>query len=127
MATTTDEAPVALPKVPADALATIDYAGSYAHGTTHLRLNGDKTFELTKNDGTIVTGNYTELADGSRIQLDDFDGGKPAWFSVGNGALYRLADGTVPYDQVDEAEVYNRIPDVQPIETSAPAIAGDGQ
>lgn len=106
----TDEVPVTieLPEIPANSLTTIDYPGVYSRdGRTRLRLNEDMTYELIRPDGTSVTGTFSEMEDGSRIRLEDFEGG-PAWFSVGNGAIYRLPDETTPYNEITAEGEYKR-------------------
>ena len=50
------------------------------------------------------------MEDGSRIRLEDFEGG-PAWFSVGNGAIYRLPGETTPYNEITAEGEYKREPD----------------
>ena len=109
----TDEVPVTieLPEIPANSLTTIDYPGVYSRdGRTRLRLNEDMTYELIRPDGASVTGTFSEMEDGSRIRLEDFEGG-PAWFSVGNGAIYRLPDETTPYSEITAEGEYKREPD----------------
>ena len=102
---------IELPEIPANSLTTINYVGVYSRdGRTRLRLNEDLTYELIRPDGTSVTGTYSEMEDGSRIRLEDFEGG-PAWFSVGNGAIYRLPDETTPYNEITAEGEYKREPD----------------
>ncbi|MXP40398.1 hypothetical protein GRI75_01900 [Altererythrobacter soli] len=125
-----DEVPVTidLPEIPANSLTTIDYPGVYSRdGRTRLRLNADKTYELIRPDGTSVTGAYSELPDGSRIRLEDFDGG-PAWFSVGNGAIYRLPSESTPFGEITAEGEYKREPDrptasVSPSPTASPTAS----
>jgi hypothetical protein len=115
LATTTEApvaAPVKLPAVPANSLETIDYPGTYSHGSDILRLGSDMTYVFTKGDGSVVTGNYSELPDHVRIKLDDFDDGQPAWFSIASGAIYRLANENTPPQQVTADGEYIREPDV---------------
>jgi hypothetical protein len=109
----TDEVPITieLPEIPANSLTTIDYHGVYSRdGRTRLRLKEDMTYELTRPNGTMTTGAYSEMEDGSRIRLEDFEGG-PAWFSVGNGAIYRLPDESTPYSEITAEGEYKREPD----------------
>lgn len=116
-----DEVPVTieLPEIPANSLITIDYPGVYSRdGRTRLRLNADKTYELIRPDGTSVTGAYSEMEDGSRIRLEEFEGG-PAWFSVGNGAIYRLPGESTPFGEITADGEYKREPD-RPTATVAP-------
>lgn len=102
---------IELPEIPVNSLTTIDYPGVYSRdGRTRLRLNADMTYELIRPDGTSVTGSYSEMEDGSRIRLEDFEGG-PAWFSVGNGAIYRLPDESTPYGEITAEGEYKREPD----------------
>jgi hypothetical protein len=96
--------PVDLPDVPARVITTIDYPGSYARtesggSETRLRLDADNSYVLTRADGTTVSGTYSRTEDGTRLRLENYDGG-PAYFSAGTGAIYRLADENTPYDQV---------------------------
>lgn len=117
----TDAVPITieLPEIPVNSLVTIDYPGVYSRdGRTRLRLNEDMTYELIRPDGTSVAGTYSELEDGSRIMLEDFEGG-PAWFSVGRGAIYRLPDESTPYDEITAEGEYKREPD-RPTATVAP-------
>lgn len=96
--------PVDLPDVPVRVITTIDYPGSYTRTEsgglqTRLRLNADNTYVLTRPDGSTVSGTYSRTEDGTRLRLENYDGG-PAYFSAGTGAIYRLADESTPYDQV---------------------------
>lgn len=119
-----DEVPVTidLPEIPANSLTTIEYPGVYSRdGRTRLRLNADKTYELIGPDGTSVTGSYTEMPDGSRIRLEDFEGG-PAWFSVGNGAIYRLPGENTPFGEITAEGEYKREPD-RPTASATPTAA----
>jgi hypothetical protein len=122
-----DEVPVTidLPEIPVNSLTTIDYPGVYSRdGRTRLRLNADKTYELIQPDGTSASGAYSEMEDGSRIKLENFEGG-PAWFSVGNGAIYRLPSESTPFSQITPEGEYKREPDrpaasVAPTSTASP-------
>ena len=100
-------AEIALAEIPANSLRSIDYPGSYLQGGTRLVLNEDKTYEISRADGTTDVGTYSELEDGSRIRLEDFDGG-PAWFSVGQRAIYRLPDESTPYGEITVEGEYRR-------------------
>ena len=114
MPTDTVAVSVDLPEIPANSLTTIDYPGTYmraeAAGPTRLTLNEDMTYVLSRGDGTTVSGTYTALEDGSRIRLEDFDG-KPAFFSIGTGAIYLLPDESTPYSEITVEGEYTRMAD----------------
>jgi len=121
----TDDVPVTmeLPEIPANSLTTVQYHGVYSQdGRTRLRLNEDLTYEIIRPDGTTVTGTYTEMEDGSRIRLEDYEGG-PAWFSVGTDAIYQLPDETTPYTQISADSEFKREIDRPSPSREAPATA----
>ncbi len=115
--------PVKLPTVPVNAVTTIDYPGTYSRGTETLRLSSDKNYVLTLPDGTVRTGSYTELADHQRIKLNNFEDGKPAWFSIANGAIYRLKNENTSPNEITVTAEYKREPDVPPATPVTPEIA----
>ena len=91
----------------------MDYSGDY----TLTGLDGsESTMTLNRADNTYSytapgmseprTGSYT-MAD-NRIEIADFDNGEPAYFSVSNDALYRLADQDRLYSDTEGSTIYVR-------------------
>lgn len=116
------DVPVTLPTIPVNSLTTIEYAGTYSKdmgdGTSaHITLNTDDTYKYDAGDGKVISGKYTRMDDGSRVELADF-GGKPAIFAVGTGAIYRMDSADTPLTEVSEANMYSR--DVDGAQTPAP-------
>ncbi|WP_126173244.1 hypothetical protein [Altericroceibacterium xinjiangense] len=108
----TAEVPVELPTIPVNSTTTVQYSGSYSQAGAdgeirRLTLNEDNTYEYTTANGQAITGTYSRMEDGSRIRLEDFEGG-PAWFSVGNGAIYRLPSESTPYNEITMEGEYRR-------------------
>lgn len=98
---------------PSDAVDGMDYSGDY----TLTGLDGsESTLTLNSADNTYSytapgmseprTGSYT-LAD-NRIEIPNFDGDIPAYFSVSNDALYRLADQDRLYSDTENSTIYVR-------------------
>ncbi|RKF22555.1 hypothetical protein D6851_04875 [Altericroceibacterium spongiae] len=112
------DVPVTLPTIPVNSLTTIEYPGTYSKetedgGIAHITLNGDDTYEYDPGDGNIVKGSYTRMEDGSRVQLEDFNG-ESAIFAVGTGAIYRMESADTPLTEVSEATMYSRDKDYDP-------------
>ncbi|MEN7537974.1 hypothetical protein [Aurantiacibacter flavus] len=103
--------PDRMPAPNADGVDTIDYSGSYTFtgiDGSHFTLTLDKeagTYEYVSPDGT-TSGNYKKL-DSGRIAITNFDG-SAGYFSIAPGALYRLADATSPFDEIDLGRMYRR-------------------
>jgi hypothetical protein len=105
-------ASIDMPEVPANSLASVDYPGSYAMTdaegrTSRITLRDDDTYDYTGPDGTSRTGRYTRLDDGSRIMIEDFDG-RAGYFSVADGAIYRLEGESTPYNEITVTGMYRR-------------------
>lgn len=104
--------PADLPQPMENSLETVDYSGNY----TMTGMDGSQTrLVLDQEAGTYTyygvgqletTGTIEELG-GSRIYLEDV-AGRPAWFSVADGALYRLPTEDTPYDEVSTASMFLR-------------------
>lgn len=109
------------PEIPANSLETIDLTGSYSRLDNTLMFEEDGTYRFLGSGGEIVTGTYTPMEDGSRIRLEDFEGG-PAFFSVGHDAIYRLPDEATPYNEITAEQAYRRNVTPPPTEddTAAP-------
>lgn len=103
-----------------------DFSGAYTYaandGTgTSVRLNAsDDTYEYTGEDGTVRTGTYSRASDGYRLIFEDYYG-SPAYFTISNGELVRLAgdvevtdDITVTGDRFarDDNAVFSREPEL---------------
>ena len=101
--------PGEMPAPTADGVETVDYSGSY----TFTGLDGSQsTLTLDKEAGTYEydspagkkSGTYQRL-DSGRIAIEDFDG-RAGYFSIAPGALYRLAEETSPFDEIDPGRMY---------------------
>ncbi len=101
-----------LPQPSENSLETVEYSGTYMM----TGLDGSETqLTLDQEAGTYTyigpAGNETqgqfETLDTSRILIEDF-GGRPAYFSVADGALYRLAGEETAYDEVSAGSVMLR-------------------
>ena len=104
---TAPAAAVDLPAIPENSLGTVDFPGSYSRMGSTLVLNEDETYRFMASNGEVMTGTYTRMEDGSRIRLEDFDGG-PAFFSVGRDAIYRLPDEATPYGEITAEGEFRR-------------------
>lgn len=123
--------PAELPAPSADGVDTIDYSGSYTFtgldgSESTLTLDSEAgTYEYVSPGGT-TTGTYERL-DAGRIAIEDF-GGRPAYFSIAPGALYRLAEETSPFDEIDPGRLYRRtegaMPSVGADNAQAPVASG---
>lgn len=104
--------PANLPQPTEDSLETVDFSGSYTMtgldgSQTHLTIDKEAgTYEYSGIAGAEASGTFERLG-GSRIYMEDF-AGRPGWFSVADGALYRLADENAPYDAVSAGSVFIR-------------------
>lgn len=104
---TAPAAVVDLPEIPANSLGTVDFPGSYSRMGSTLVLDEDGTYDFLAANGERITGTYSRMEDGSRIRLEDFDGG-PAFFSVGRDAIYRLPSEATPYNEITVEGEYRR-------------------
>lgn len=115
--------PEPMPTVPADALANVDYSGAYTQSedngsTGRLTLNADSdSYDYTAADGSETSGNYTEMDDGRRIMIEDFDG-RPAYFAIADGAIYRLPEADSSPDDITVTGMYRR--DFAPVPPHGP-------
>ena len=107
-ATTLDE----LPEPVEGGVETLDFSGTY----TMTGLDGSQTqLILDKEAGTYTyvgpAGNAQEgtfeTLDESRIMVEEF-GGRPGYFSLADGALYRLGGEDSAYDDVSAGSVMVR-------------------
>jgi len=101
-----------MPPVAGNALDTVDYTGTYAlegpggaRSTVQLHRE-DNSYTYRDSTGGQRSGTFRRV-DSNRIAIDDFDG-RTAYFSVADGALYRLHDEATPYDQVTVEGMYRR-------------------
>lgn len=115
-----DVAAADMPQPTENSVETVDYSGDY----TFTGLDGsESTLTLDKEAGTysykgpgIESSGTYETLDGSRIAIEDFDG-RAGYFSIADGALYRLADENTPYDTIEVNAMYRRnegVPSVAP-------------
>ena len=99
-----------MPQPTENALETIDYSGTYVFtgldgSESTLTLDAeDGTYSYEGAGGTSESGEY-ETLDGSRIFIEEI-GGRNAWFSVADGALYRLPNEDTAYDDVDPGSIW---------------------
>ena len=103
-----------LAEVPENALNQIDYAGTYTRdsdlGSERLTLDpAEDSFEYTAPNGTVSRGSYTRMDDNKRLSFEDLDG-RPAYFSVAEGSIYRLDDIDTPPDRISVTSQYLRDP-----------------
>ena len=98
---------------PAEMSDEMDYSGDYTMtgmdgSESTLTLNrADNTYSYTSPGASEPRmGSYT-MAD-NRIEISDFDNGEPAYFSVSNDALYRLADENRLYNDTQGSTIYVR-------------------
>jgi hypothetical protein len=101
-----------LPSVPENALAEVDFGGTYAResadGTERLTLNPeDDSYEYTAPNGTVSRGSYTRLEDNRRLAIEDF-AGEPAYFSIAEGSIFRLDAEDTPPNQITVTGQYQR-------------------
>lgn len=118
--------PVTLPSIPANSVVTIDYPGIYGQERgNRLELNEDNTYTFTNTDEETISGTYEALEESNRIRLNDFDG-EDVYFSVGNGAIYRLADEDAAYDEITtEGEFLREVESVNAQAEPTGAAIGD--
>lgn len=101
-----------LPDVPQNALDQIQFAGTYSReaedGAERLALDAAAdTYTYTAPDGTVSTGSYRRMADNRRIELENI-GGEPAYFSVADGAIFRLGSPDASADQITVSSQFRR-------------------
>lgn len=108
-------------------LGEYDYSGEYrmqgeGGETESLTINADdSTYSYTGPDGETRTGTYTLMDDNRRLMIEDFNG-QAAYFSVDEGALYRLADANAaPMDRINVTAEYRRDPANQVMPTGPDA------
>ncbi|AKH43082.1 hypothetical protein FHS61_001218 [Altererythrobacter atlanticus] len=103
--------PMASP--PADALDSVDYSGTYTKPSENgsierLTLNAeDDSYEYTAGDGRTSSGTYTRMDDNRRIMIEDF-GGRAGYFTVADGAVYRLPEADSSPDEITVTGMYRR-------------------
>lgn len=102
----------AMTSPPASSLEGMDFAGDYsltdeAGRTSRITLRGDDTYDYTGPDGSTRSGRYSRTEDGNRLLIEDFDG-RAGYFSIGDGALYRLASPESAFDDLTGATTYRR-------------------
>ena len=107
----TNTSPAQMPTPSPDGVDSVDYSGSY----TFTSLDGSQsiltidkaagTYNYATPNGT-TSGRYRKL-DAGRIALADFDG-REAYFSIAPGALYRLAEKSSPFNEIDPGRMYRR-------------------
>lgn len=101
-----------LPEPTENALETVDFSGTYMMtgldgSETRLILDREAgSYTYVGPAGNEQTGAFETLG-GSRIMIEDF-GGRPGYFSVADGALYRLAGEDAAYDDVSAGSVMLR-------------------
>ncbi|BBC71150.1 conserved hypothetical protein [Altererythrobacter sp. B11] len=115
----------AMPEVPADALDSVNYAGTYAL----TRINGsqakvtlnpeDTSYKYVAANGKESEGKFSRV-DGNRIMIDDLDG-KPGYFAIADGAIYYLPDADTGVDKVLISNMYRR--DDAPVEAASASTA----
>ncbi len=120
-----------LPDVPQNALDEIQFAGTYSReaeeGTERLALDAaDDTYTYTAPDGTVSTGSYTRMDDNRRLELEDI-GGQPAYFSVADGAIFRLGSADASADQITVSSQFRRdaARPGEPVAPIAPTASSD--
>lgn len=100
-----------LPRVAADgrkALQDAAYVRPNADGTADsLSIADDGTFTLTEG-GRTQTGTWEWLPDGKRLRLDGVV--RQPIVLVANGALYRMQNENVPFDDVTPDRTYRLAP-----------------
>jgi len=114
--------------VPVASLEGVDFAGDYrladeSGQTARITLRDDDTYDYTGPDGTTRSGRYSRTEDGRRILIEDFDG-QAGYFSVADGALYRLSSADAPYDEVADSPTYRR--DFPPMPSGGPGTVDTG-
>ncbi len=107
-AATVSGAPAAGPALPAHARSALKTGTAYVRSggeadANSLDIRPDGTFVLVEN-GRPVTGRYEWLPDGRRLRL----GGvvNQPLVLVGDGALYRMQNENVPFDDVSPDRTY---------------------
>lgn len=97
-------------------LSEYDYSGEYVLAgedgeTESITLDADDgSFTYTGSDGEARTGSFTLMEDNRRLLIEDFDG-QAGYFSIDEGALYRLADeNAAPMDRITVTAEYRRDP-----------------
>jgi hypothetical protein len=112
---------------PASSLEGVDFAGEYsltdeAGTTSRISLRDDDTYDYTGPDGTTRSGRYSRTDDGNRLMIEDFDG-QAGYFSVGDGALYRLPSAEASYDEITVTGMYRR--ENAPVPENGPGATTD--
>ena len=123
-----DMATEALPEVPENALDEVDFGGAYVReggeGNERLTLNpAEDTYEYAAPDGTVSSGSFTRMDDNRRLAIEDF-AGEAAYFSVADGAIYRLDAADTPPDEITVTARYQR-DESNPAEETEPAAPVD--
>lgn len=97
-------------------LSEYDYSGEYVMAgedgeTESITLNADDgSFTYSGPDGETRTGEFTLMEDNRRLLIEDFDG-QAGYFSIDEGALYRLSDeNAAPMDRITVTAEYRRDP-----------------
>ena len=105
--------PETMPPVPENALATVDFAGSYTMtgldgSVSRIVLDAeDDTYEFTGGDGSTTSGSFARMDDGSRIMIEDFDG-RDGYFAIADGAIYRLGSEDTSVEDISATGMYQR-------------------
>ena len=97
-----------LPRVAADGRQALNQAAAYTQenpdGTSDsLAVRQDGTFTLVE-EGRTTTGNWEWLADGKRLRLTGVE--RQPIVLIADGALYRMQNEDVPFDDVTPDRTY---------------------
>lgn len=94
-----------MPRVAADGRKALAQGVTYHQrgGANSIAIRSDGTFTLVE-DGRTTTGKWDWLADGKRLRLEGVTYGPIVL--VANGALYRMQNENVPFDDVTPDRMY---------------------
>lgn len=101
-----------LPRVAADGRTALQQAATYTQpnedgSADSLAIRQDGTFTLVE-DGRTTTGEWQWLADGKRVRLEGLI--QQPIVLVADGALYRMQNEDVPFDDVTPDRAYRLAP-----------------